>query len=221
MNVYGHSGRRIVGGLVFFFVLLFVLINPLSALASSEVESGTMQERLYPSSMTFEDRSESMPGTGEVVFRLIITLSILAIVAGIVLRYVKGTRKAFLPKGEWLAVHDQVSLGPNKNLYITEIAGKYVVLAVTDQSIQPIMEINDPNKIESIRRSLEERQEPKIPNLISDIRNFAAKTKREEESKKELSFHSEMIRQINRLNSLQMGDERQNNHKGSKEGEKM
>ncbi|WP_170270073.1 flagellar biosynthetic protein FliO [Heliorestis acidaminivorans] len=180
-----------------------------------------MQERPYPSTAVFEDRSESMPGTGEVIFRLIITLSILAIVAWLVLRYLKRPgNTAFFPKGEWLSVLDRVSLGPNKNLFITEIAGKYVVLAVTDQSIQPIMEITDPKKIESIQRSIEEQKELPVPNFFSDLRNVATKLKGEERNKNDLSFHSEMMRQIDRLNSLRMGDEKQNN-KSSREGEKM
>ncbi|MDF2873737.1 MAG: flagellar biosynthetic protein FliO [Sporomusa sp.] len=48
-------------------------------------------------------------------------------------------------------IHTTLSLGPNRAVYVVEIAGKFMVLGVTEQTISLLKEITDPEDIEHLK----------------------------------------------------------------------
>ncbi|MBC9783427.1 flagellar biosynthetic protein FliO [Heliobacterium chlorum] len=214
MNVYRRIGRRMLGGLAFFGLLFALLSTPYLALAD-DANNGDIQHKEYgPQSVAASDKSGTMPGTGDLLLRLFLTLVVLGGVGWGVVRFWK--RSFQVPsRGNWLAVLDQVSLGPNKNIYVTEIAGKVFVIGATDHAIQPIMEITDENMIDSIRQSQTEAQQK---SLLEEVLGLIKKTTGKERSEaSEQSFHLEMMQQIDKLNRLRR--EQFPNQDGNREGE--
>jgi flagellar protein FliO/FliZ len=86
--------------------------------------------------------SESPSMLGQLV-RVLVSLSLIIGLALTLIR-VFGRRVTRLPASGWLNVIDQVALAPNKGLYLTEIAGKYYVLGVTDHQITKVTEVDNP-----------------------------------------------------------------------------
>ena len=50
-------------------------------------------------------------------------------------------------------VHSSLLLGPNRGIYVVEIAGKYMVLGVTEHNITLLREITSSDEIESVVKS--------------------------------------------------------------------
>lgn len=84
--------------------------------------------------------------------RLVVSLSLIVGLALVLIR-VFAKRAVRLPAAGWMNVVDQVALAPNKGLYLTEIAGKYYVLGVTDHQITKIAEIDNPEVLTGLRSS--------------------------------------------------------------------
>ena len=47
-------------------------------------------------------------------------------------------------------IHMTLALGPNRNIHLVQMAGRFFVIGATEQSIQMLFEINDPQEIEKI-----------------------------------------------------------------------
>lgn len=217
MNVCQRFGRRVIGGLVFFGCILLFLIITIPGFAVQEGTGSSFQDRPYPPPGNFEENSGNIPGTGDLVIRLVITLGILGTAGWAVVRFWKrGGDSAY--NGSWLSLVDQVSLGPNKNIYITEIAGRVFVIGVTDHSIQPIMEITDATLIEQIRTTKSKKTEKfSIPGFSSLFRGLNNHFEFDGSNKREHSFHDEMRRQLERLDTIRTGESRKID--GKREGE--
>ncbi|MZP30545.1 hypothetical protein GTO91_12560 [Heliobacterium undosum] len=198
MNYSRRIGRRIIGGLVFFGLLLFLLSLPVVATAA-EAAPGSILDQTY----TQRSETEQKPGpvsTGDLLIRLFGTLFLVGITGWVVVKFWKRKQQT-AGQGNWMAVLDQVSLAPNKNLFVTDIAGKVFVIGVTDHSIQPIMEITDAQVIEALRQVQEEdRQAPPAALGLDFLSGLLGKGNRQSDS--EPSFHAEMTKQIQRLNAL-------------------
>ena len=51
------------------------------------------------------------------------------------------------------SIHMTLSLGPNRNIHLVEMAGRFFVVGATEQSIQMLFEIESPEQIETIRNT--------------------------------------------------------------------
>lgn len=49
------------------------------------------------------------------------------------------------------SIHMTLSLGPNRNIHLVEMAGRFFVVGVTDQSIRLLFEIESPDEINKIK----------------------------------------------------------------------
>lgn len=50
-------------------------------------------------------------------------------------------------------IHMTLALGPNRNIHLVEMAGRFFVVGATEHSIQMLFEINEPEQIEKLRES--------------------------------------------------------------------
>lgn len=144
------------------------------------------------------------PSVFSLLVRLVISLIVIAILAYLVIKFLRKNMQA-RNDGDSISILDQVALGLNKGIFITEIGNKVYVLGVTDHNINLVTEINDPNVIADMRNKAAERQmEPVVPtsvtsfilNLINNIRNNSAKTNRQKD------FKSHIQAQVNKLQSM-------------------
>ncbi|MBM7867120.1 hypothetical protein GTO89_10485 [Heliobacterium gestii] len=201
MNYSRRIGRRIIGGLVFFGLLLFLLSLPMTAMAT-DTAPGSILDKTYTQQAEAEQKAGPV-STGDLLIRLVGTLVLVGISGWVVVKLWKRKQQT-AGQGNWLAVLDQVSLAPNKNLFVTDIAGKVFVIGVTDHSIQPIMEITDGQVIDALRQVQEENQSsPPAPFGLDFINGLLGRGKGH--SDREPSFHAEMTKQIQRLNALRTG----------------
>ncbi|MCW2277930.1 FliO/MopB family protein [Heliophilum fasciatum] len=128
---------------------VFACAHPV--LAAPEKETANFQDQAYLA----VDTAVSPPAatsTVELLFRMIIVIGVLGAVGWGAARFLRRSM-ASTAIGDWVAVIDQASLGPNRSLYVTELAGRFFVLAITEHAVQPIMEITDPAIIEAMRQS--------------------------------------------------------------------
>ena len=50
-------------------------------------------------------------------------------------------------------IHMTLALGPNRNIHLVEMAGRFFVVGATEHSIQMLFEINEPEQIEKLRET--------------------------------------------------------------------
>jgi len=63
-------------------------------------------------------------------------------------------------------------LGPKKALYLIQVAGKILLVGVTDHNINIISEFSDPDEAHNVLTSLEgKKSEPNFANLLSSLFN--------------------------------------------------
>ncbi|WP_187147771.1 FliO/MopB family protein [Heliomicrobium modesticaldum] len=197
MNYSRRIGRRIIGGLVFFGILSFLLSLPV-VLTAADAAPGSILDQTYTQRIETEQKRGPV-STGDLLIRLFGTLFLVGITGWVVVKFWKKKQQT-AGQGNWMAVLDQVSLAPNKNLVVTDIAGKIFVIGVTDHSVQPIMEITDAQVIEALRQvQKEERQAPTAWG-IDLLSGLLGKSNRQSDPVP--SFHAEMTKQIQRLHAL-------------------
>ncbi len=89
------------------------------------------------------------PSIGGLLFRLIISLIVVIGLAIIGIKFLQ--KRAFITQtGRWIRIIDQVGIGPNKALLLSEIAGRIYVLGVTDHSISKLLEIEETSQVAAI-----------------------------------------------------------------------
>ena len=104
-----------------------------------------------------EPETTALPSMAVLFFKIILCLGVIVILTYGLIRLL---RKQFKTTGStWINIVDQISLGPNRGLFLANIAGKIVALGITDHQIVKIMEIDDPEIIEQIR----EQPQPAVP----------------------------------------------------------
>ncbi|MGB9792785.1 MAG: FliO/MopB family protein [Thermacetogeniaceae bacterium] len=97
--------------------------------------------------------------------RLVVSLTVVIGLAFVVIKYLQK-RTMITQTGRWIRVIDQVGIGPNKALLLTEIAGRLFVLGVTDHSISNLMEIKETSQVTAI---LEESLDTDITYFKGDV----------------------------------------------------
>ena len=94
--------------------------------------------------------SVSWFSTASYVFSLIITFAVVIGLAYFASRFL-GKKLGSLSANGSSRVISMLSFGANRAVYTVEIAGKFLVLGVTDQSITVLQEITNPEEIERLK----------------------------------------------------------------------
>lgn len=84
------------------------------------------------------------------VFSLIVTFIVVIGLAYFTSRFVGQKMAKTTVYGDNKVVFT-LPLGPNRGVYVVEIAGKYLVLGVTDHNINLLQEITDPEQVEKLQ----------------------------------------------------------------------
>lgn len=93
------------------------------------------------------------------LFTLVLTFALVIGLAYFTSRFLGQKMGRFTSAGDHRIVVN-LPLGPNRAVQIVEIAGKYLVLGVTDHNITLLQEINDPVQIERLRATAESATPP-------------------------------------------------------------
>ena len=140
-----------------------------------------------------------MPSMVALFFRLVISLVIIVGITYLTMKLLRKNMKIF-SKGVSIDVLDQYPFGVNKGVYITEIAGKVLVLGVTEHNINLITEITDPQVVsEIVTKAKEKEMEPIIPQSILE-RILPGLYSRPSSQKS--SFNVHIQKQIKKLQSI-------------------
>lgn len=143
--------------------------------------------------------STPMPSAFDVFLRLLVSLIIIALLAYLAAKFLRKNMKV-LSKGSSIQILDQYALSMNKGVYVTRIAGKVFALGVTDNSINVITEITDPDIIDELDAKAKERElDPIIPPSILD-RILPGKLIKE--PKHNANFSAHIQEQIKKLQSV-------------------
>lgn len=136
-------------------VLLVVLINSL-ALAVWAVNPGDPVN--LPAST--EPEKAALPSMAGLFFKIVLCLVVIVVLTYGLMRLLK---RQFRTSGSSLInVIDQLSLGPNRGVYLANIAGRIVALGITDHQIVKLLEIDDPVVIEQLKQEASVEGEPRV-----------------------------------------------------------
>jgi flagellar protein FliO/FliZ len=91
-------------------------------------------------------------GTVAYVLSLIVLFLGVILFAYLTSRFV-ATKMGGIGQSAGTSVHMTLALGPNRNIHLVEMAGRFFVVGATEQSIQLLFEIDSPEQIEKIRDS--------------------------------------------------------------------
>jgi flagellar protein FliO/FliZ len=132
---------RVSGGILSLFVFLFLFTGQVLAAA----ETGEYLKYQEP-----QPASTSWLATSGYIISLLLTFLLVLGLAYLTSRFL-GKRMISgggLGNGK---VYTSLSLGPNRAVYVIEIAGKFMVLGVTEQNITLLTEINSLADIEQLK----------------------------------------------------------------------
>lgn len=120
--------------------------------------------------VTTEDQSVNLPEyqapqlkENPSMFGLFVRLTVsLLLITGLAYALIKiiGRQWGYSSVGTWINILDQLALGQNKGIFITEIAGKVFVLGVTDHSINKLLEIDDKELVKLMKERLPREAQP-------------------------------------------------------------
>ena len=146
--VLGLSLRlRIVAGLVFVMVcglpgILFAAETP-----AAPVAPGYLQYQ-DPAAKT----AASSWGTVAYVLSLFVLFIGVIFLAYLTSRFL-AVKMGAMGQSSGSAIHTTLALGPNRNIHLVEMAGRFFVVGATEQSIQLLFEIDSAEQIAAIRNS--------------------------------------------------------------------
>lgn len=113
-------------------------------------------------------------GTMAYVFSLVVLFLGVILLAYFVSRFI-ATKMGGIGQSAGSSIHMTLALGPNRNIHLVEMAGRFFVVGATEQSIQLLFEINSPEQIELIRDSASQTKpsfEQALGNQISALKQI-------------------------------------------------
>ncbi len=99
----------------------------------------------------------STMGTLAYVFSLIVLFIGVIALAYLTSRFL-AAKMGGIGQSAGSSIHMTLALGPNRNIHLVEMAGRFFVVGATEQSIQLLFEIDSPEQIEAIRSSAKTNQ---------------------------------------------------------------
>lgn len=91
-------------------------------------------------------------GTVAYVFSLILLFFGVIFLAYLTSRFL-AVKMGGMGHGAGSAIHTTLALGPNRNIHLVEMAGRFFVVGATEHSIQMLFEIDSPEQIAKIRET--------------------------------------------------------------------
>ena len=92
---------------------------------------------------------------------------ILVVLLIFIVYFLLSRHRTLLQKSENFIILDFMVLEPKKTLYLMDICGRIIIVAVTDQNINLLTEITDKQKCDSLRLGLNRQSEKSFSNLFS------------------------------------------------------
>ena len=93
-------------------------------------------------------------GTVVYVFSLILLFIGVIFLAYMTSRFL-AVKMGGMGHGAGSAIHTTLALGPNRNIHLVEMAGRFFVVGATEHSIQLLFEIDSPEQIAKIRETIQ------------------------------------------------------------------
>ena len=130
--------------------LLFAWLAAFSGLAGAA-------EQAAPSSgyLQYQEPARAVGSTWSTVAYV---LSLLVLFVGVIFlayftsRFV-AARMGGIGQSAGAVIHMTLALGPNRNIHLVEMAGRFFVVGATEHSIQMLFEITEPEQIEKLRET--------------------------------------------------------------------
>lgn len=136
---------------------------------------------------------------------IFVLLIVIAIIYGISY-FLKRTLKIKGKIGEDAVIIQNQIIGPGKSLQIVYIAGKYLLLGITNDNINLLSEIKDPKEIERFEVILNERKMTQGGNFIDTVTDFIKNKFKFKFDKEKFDYESDSIdflnKQKERINKL-------------------
>jgi flagellar protein FliO/FliZ len=147
--IRGMRSQRVIVCLLG-FVLICGLVGVVSAAAEPAAPAATSGYLQY------QDPAAKPAGTawGTVayVFSLIFLFIGVIFLAYMTSRFL-AVKMGGMGHGAGSAIHTTLALGPNRNIHLVEMAGRFFVVGATEHSIQLLFEIDSPEQIAKIRET--------------------------------------------------------------------
>ena len=120
-------------------------------IAAEEAPSSTA-----PGYLQYQDPASKTAGSAWGTFAYAVSLSVL-LIGVIFLAYLSSrflaAKMGGIGHSAGTAIHTTLALGPNRNIHLVEMAGRFFVVGATEHSIQLLLEIDSPEQIALIRDS--------------------------------------------------------------------
>lgn len=136
---------------VFLLLLLLMFSSSYSILAfAAEPAPAPVSQPGYLQYQEPARAGGSTLGTMAYVFSLVLLFLGVIVLAYLVSRFI-ATKMGGIGQSAGSSIHMTLALGPNRNIHLVEMAGRFFVVGATEQSIQMLFEIDSPEQIELIR----------------------------------------------------------------------
>ena len=138
-------------------VLLVVLINSLALAVWAVNPSDPVNLPANP-----EPEKAALPSMAGLFFKIVLCLVVITALTYGLMRLLRRQFKT--SSSSLINVIDQLSLGPNRGVYLANIAGRIVALGITDHQIVKILEIEDPSVLEQLKQQPPVEKESGLSN---------------------------------------------------------
>ena len=146
-------------------VLIFVWVFSFSGLVGAAEQTAPATAPGYLQYQEPARAAGSTWGTAAYVLSLLVLFVGVIFLAYLTSRFV-AARMGGIGQTPGSLIHITLALGPNRNIHLVEMAGRFFVVGATEQSIQMLFEINDPEQIGKIRESTT-AQRPSFETALS------------------------------------------------------
>ena len=121
------------------------------SLPSAETEPGRPTAQVNRPARPLFEKSDEELTLSSIVFRFVLMLGLMLGIFYVAMRFLKGRSGSFNSAGELVEVLAMAPLMPGKFIQIVDLAGKLMVLGVSDGGINILSEIEDARTVDRIR----------------------------------------------------------------------
>ncbi len=147
--IRGLSGQHRVACAILFLVLFgFSGLSMAAETPSSPNATPGYLQYQEPAKAT----AGSTVGTLAYVLSLVVLFIGVIVLAYLTSRFI-AAKMGGIGQSAGSSIHMTLALGPNRNIHLVEMAGRFFVVGATEQSIQMLFEIDSPEQIETIRNT--------------------------------------------------------------------
>ena len=137
-------------------VLAGLFLVVLSSFAGMVIAAEEAPSSTAPGYLQYQDPAIKTAGSAWGTFAYALSLIVLFI-GVIFFAYLSSrflaTKMGGIGHGAGTAIHTTLALGPNRNIHLVEMAGRFFVVGATEHSIQLLFELDSPEQIALIRDS--------------------------------------------------------------------